>query len=58
MIGHPPEHLFDGFGRLAILATAHIAAHQHLAGILGQIDTAGRSAGSGGVGSKPWLFLL
>jgi hypothetical protein len=36
MIGHPPEHFFHGLSRLAIIAAAHIAADEHLAGIVGQ----------------------
>jgi len=34
---HAPEHLFHGFGGLAVSAVAHVALEKHLAGILGEI---------------------
>ena len=52
VVGHAPEHLLHGFGGFAIIAAAHIAADEHLAGIIGQVDL-GRSAGMGGVGVRP-----
>ncbi len=38
VVGHPPEHLFDGLARFAVVTAADVALHEHLAGILGQLD--------------------
>ena len=36
VVSHTPEHFLHAFSRLAVVALAHVAARQHLAGVFGQ----------------------
>jgi hypothetical protein len=37
VIGHPPEHLLDGFGRFAVVSTAHVTTNEDLSGIISKV---------------------
>jgi hypothetical protein len=54
VIGHTPEHFFDGFGRLAIVAAADVTTHQHLLGVIGQFCR--RQVGGHGWGGERCFF--
>ncbi len=38
VVGDTPEHLLHAFGGLAIVATSHVTADEHLPGVVGQVN--------------------